>query len=151
MEDRMIEIARFQQAADAEMLANLLRSEGIECYVQNGLSGSLLFGNDAGGARVEILEKDVSRAAVIMVDHGYEVELPESYTSENREQADYEQSGTGLSKDPSEPPPASENQEQADYEQGQARLSKIMTIIILLIVVLFVLLVFLNKHYKGEL
>jgi hypothetical protein len=148
MEDRMIEIARFQQAADAEMLAGLLRSEGIECYVHNGLSSSLLFGNDAGDAKVELLEKDALRAATIMANHGYETsaELPKlPSTSENREQHDYEPFV-----ELSEPPSTSENREQHDYEQRRDRLSKTMTLIILLMVLLFVLLVFLNKHFKGE-
>jgi hypothetical protein len=132
MEDKMIEIARFQQATDAEILASLLRSEGVECYVRNGLSSSAMFGNESGGAKVELLEKDALRAAEIMKDHGYEApvewigEVAPEMVSKKREQA------------------------RADYERSKARLSKAMIIIIVLMVLLFVLLIFLNKNLNGE-
>jgi hypothetical protein len=128
MEDKMIEIARFQQATDAEILASLLRSEGVECCVRNGLSSSAMFGNESGGAKVELLEKDALRAAEIMKDHGYEApaewigEVASEVVAEKREQ------------------------DRADYEQSKAGLSKAMTIIIVFIVLLFVLLIFLNKY-----
>jgi hypothetical protein len=129
MEDKMIEIARFQLAANAEMLASLLQSEGINCYVRDGLSSNLLFGKEMGRAKVELLEKDALRATEIMKDHGYEIPegLIESFSSENLPQ------------------------ENPDYERSKKRLSKTMTIIIVLIVLLFGLLVFLNKYFKGEL
>lgn len=129
MEDRMVEIARFQLAADAEMLASLLQSEGIECYVRDGISSSVMFGKDIGGAKVELLQKDALRAADIMKDHGYETptELIEMLSSDNPAQDDME------------------------YERKKARLSKAMTTIIILIIILFGLLIFLNKYFKGEL
>jgi hypothetical protein len=129
MKDKMIEIARFQLAADAEMLASLLRSEGVGCYVRDGLSSSFMFGKATGGAKVELLEKDALRATEIMKDHGYEIpeELVESFSSGNPDR------------------------DNMDYEQSKARLSKAMTIIIVLVVLLFGLLIFLNKYFKGEL
>ena len=128
MKDRMIEIARFMQTTEAEMLASLLESEGIECYVRDGISSRVLFGRaDIGGAKVELLEKDVQRASEIMKDHGYEFpeEILEMIASENS---------------------AIDN---AEYKQNKAKLAKTMTIMIILIVVLFAILVILNKYYNG--
>jgi hypothetical protein len=127
MEDKMIEIARFQQAAEAEMLAGLLQSEGIGCYVRSGLSGSLMFGNDSGGARVELLRKDWLRATEIMKDHGYKA-LPEI---------------------PWQPAPGDPEQEPVDSKRSRDGLSKAMMILILLLVILFGLLVFLDRYFKG--
>jgi hypothetical protein len=115
--------------ADAEMLASLLQSEGVDCYVRDGLSSSLMFGKDIGGAKVELLEKDVLHAAEIMKDHGYEIpaELTEPFVSEKPVR------------------------DSIGYEKNKARLSKVMTIFIILIIILFGLLIFLNKYFKGEL
>jgi hypothetical protein len=128
MEDKMIEIARFQQATDAEILASLLRSEGVECCVRNGLSSSFMFGNDTGGASVELLKKDALRAAEIMKDHGYEIsaEIPELLTS------------------------ADSKPDRGALETSRTRRSKIIIIITLLIILLFSLLVLLNKYFNGQ-
>jgi hypothetical protein len=127
MEDKMVEIARFHQTADAEMLANLLQSEGIDCYVRDGIISSVMFGNaDLGGAKVELLQKDIQRASEIMRDHGYDVpeELPEAIAFENSEQ-------------------------NRIYQQNKAKLMKSITVIILLMVALFGILVYLNKYFNG--
>ena len=52
--DKIVEIARFTYPADAQPLMALLRSEGIECYL-------------------EILESDVPRAMKIMEEGGYDL------------------------------------------------------------------------------
>jgi hypothetical protein len=127
MEDKMVEIARFHQTADAEMLANLLQSEGVDCYVRDGIISSVMFGNaDLGGAKVELLQKDARRASEIMHDHGYDVpsELLEAIAFENSEQ-------------------------NRIYQQSKAKLMKSITVIILLMVVLFGILVYLNKYFNG--
>ncbi|MDR1381104.1 MAG: DUF2007 domain-containing protein [Tannerella sp.] len=128
MEDKMVEIARFHQSADAEMLANLLQSEGVDCYVRDGISSRVMFGSvDLGGAKVELLQKDVPRASGIMRDHGYDVpdELPETVGFEELEQ-------------------------NRVYRENKARLSKALTVIIILIVALFGLLIYLNKYFNGQ-
>ncbi len=127
MEDKMIEIARFQLAADAEMLASLLQSEGIGCYVRDGLSSSMMFGKDIGGAKVELLQKDMLQAAEIMKDHGYEVpaEIIEQLTSGDLEPG------------------------HDTLEKSKARRSKAMTIIVILIIVLLGALIFLNNYFNG--
>ena len=71
MEDKMVELARFVQVSKAEMLANLLESEGIDCYVRDCFMNQIYSGVDFGGVKVELLEKDLQRATEIMHDYGY--------------------------------------------------------------------------------
>lgn len=72
--DKMVEIARFQYPAEAQMLVSLLKSEGIDCYIRNEISSQVMAGYaDIGGARVEILESDVPQALDIMQAGGYEI------------------------------------------------------------------------------
>ncbi len=128
MEDKMVEIARFMQTTEAEMLANLLKSEGIECYVRDGISSRVLFGRaDIGGAKVELLDKDVQRASEIMKDHGYDFseEILDRIVSENSEK------------------------DNAEYEQNKSKLSRMMAIILILLVALLGIIILLNKYYNG--
>ncbi|WP_099464187.1 putative signal transducing protein [Parabacteroides provencensis] len=70
--DKMVEIARFTYPAEAQTLMSLLRAEGIECYLRNEISSQVMAGYvDIGGARLEILEKDLPRALEIMEEGGY--------------------------------------------------------------------------------
>ncbi|MDH6535643.1 DUF2007 domain-containing protein [Parabacteroides sp. 52] len=72
--EKMVEVARFTYASDAQVLASLLKSEGIDCYIRNELITQVLAGIiDLGGARVELLESEVSRALEIMQENGYEI------------------------------------------------------------------------------
>ena len=128
MNDKVVEIARFEQTTDAEMLANLLKSEGIDCYVRDGISSSAIFpGSIIGGAKVELLEKDVERAAEIMKDHGYEVssELLVLVNSENSEM------------------------DNAEIENNRRKLSKNMTIILIIMAILLAVIIVLNKYNNG--
>jgi hypothetical protein len=127
MEDKMVEIARFQQTSDAEMLANLLRSEGIDCYVRDGISSRVMFEYvDSGGVKVELLQKDILQAFEIMKDHGYDVpeKLLETIAFENSEQ-------------------------NRIYKQRKEKLSKALTVITLLIVVLLGILIYLYRYFNG--
>lgn len=73
-QDKIVEIARFTYTSEAQTLMALLRSEGIDCYLRNEISNQLMAGYvDIGGARVEILEKDVPHALEVMEAGGYEV------------------------------------------------------------------------------
>lgn len=79
--DRMVEIAVFSYPADAQTLMALLRSEGIECFLRNELTTQIMAGYvDVGGARLEILEKDLPHAIEIMRENGYP--LPSDGTKE---------------------------------------------------------------------
>jgi hypothetical protein len=127
MEDKMVEIARFRQTSDAEMLVNLLWSEGIGCYVRDGISSRVMFGYvDSGGAKVELLQKDIQQAAEIMKDHGYDVpeKLLEMIAFENSERNHI-------------------------YNQSKEKLSKALTIIIILVIALLGILIYLNKYFNG--
>lgn len=87
--NKIIEIANFQQPEKAELLASLLRSEGIECFMPNEVSSHVLRGYLDVGARVEILEKDLVLALDIMKNAGYA--LP----GEN-EETEYKENDTGF-------------------------------------------------------
>ncbi|MDR2810302.1 MAG: DUF2007 domain-containing protein [Tannerellaceae bacterium] len=70
--DKMVEIARFLYPAEAQTLIALLKSEGIACYLRNEYSSQVMAGCvDMGGARVELLESDVSRALEVMKAGGF--------------------------------------------------------------------------------
>ncbi|MDR1332096.1 MAG: DUF2007 domain-containing protein [Tannerella sp.] len=69
--DCIVEIANFQLTNQAEVLASLLRSEGISCYVRNGVSSNVFGGGVDIGAKVELLENDVPRALEIMKAYNY--------------------------------------------------------------------------------
>lgn len=74
MTDNIVEIARFGNPVDAQILLTLLRSEGIECHLRNELTAQLLNGYiDTGGAIVDVLESDVPRALAIMKEGGYNI------------------------------------------------------------------------------
>jgi len=67
----MVVLARFHHGSEAEMLANLLKSEGIDCYVRDGYIHQIYGDIDLGGVKVELLEKDLPRATEIMKEFGY--------------------------------------------------------------------------------
>jgi hypothetical protein len=69
--DRIVEIANFKHTDKAEILASLLRGEGISCYVRNGISSNVFGGGVDIGAKVELLEGDAPRALEIMKAYDY--------------------------------------------------------------------------------
>lgn len=72
--EKMVEIARFTNPDEAQLLVALLKSEGIDCYVRNEISNRIVAGYlDIGGSRVELLEGSVQRALEIMQENGYEI------------------------------------------------------------------------------
>ena len=87
--EKIVEIANFRQTDRAEVLASVLRSEGIECYVRNEASVRTFGGLIDVGARVEVLESDVPRALEMMDIGGFlaqEVD-PDESTTEDQEEA----------------------------------------------------------------
>lgn len=128
MEDKMVELTRFTNPTEAGLLVSLLQSEGIDCYVRDAILSQGFMGYaDIGGAKVELLLKDVVRAKQIMQEHGYEVsdELEEAIESEN----------AGML--------------NAEYEKNKAKLAKRMTVIVICLLIVLALIVFLNKFYKS--
>jgi len=72
--EKMVEIARFTYARDAQALVSLLKSEGIDCYIRNEIITQFFSGlMDVGGAIVELLESDVPHALEVMEEFGYEL------------------------------------------------------------------------------
>lgn len=72
--DKMVEIARFTFPAEAQTLMAFLESEGIDCYLRNELTTQIMAGYaDVGGARLEVLERDLPRALELMREGGYEL------------------------------------------------------------------------------
>ena len=87
--DKIVEIARFQNAIKAYQLVELLESEGIDSFVSNEYSTQVMGGYvDMGGIRVETLESNVPKAMQIMQDNGYQLppedEMQELQQSRNR-------------------------------------------------------------------
>ena len=125
---KIVEIANFQQADRAEVLASVLRSEGIECYVHNEVSARTFGGLIDIGARVEVLESDVSRALEIIEIGGF-------FSQET---------------DPNESLPC--NQQEAEVKNSSLSkfsLEKQMTIILVLLAGLIALILYLGTFLSG--
>lgn len=72
--DKMVEIARFQNQAEAFMLRSLLESEGIECYLKDEIINQMYGGFvDFGGIKVQVMEDQVPHAMDVMKANGYEL------------------------------------------------------------------------------
>lgn len=70
----MVEIARFQNQAEAFMLRSLLESEGIECYLKDEIINQMYGGFvDFGGIKVQVMEDQVPHAMDVMQANGYEL------------------------------------------------------------------------------
>jgi hypothetical protein len=127
MEDKMVELARFDTSIEAEMLVSLLQAEGIDSYVHDALTSQVFMGYaDIGGAKIKLLEKDLERAREIMRDNGYDVSREPDEAIEEEDAEMYREK----------------------YEKSKARLSKIMTLIVICLLVILVILIILNRFYK---
>ena len=170
MEDKIVELTRFVQVSKAEMLANLLKSEGIDCYVRDCFMNQIYGGVDIGGVKIELLEKDLQRATEIMNDYGYsktgeEGEEGEEYAEgeeagfiddsevseeapEHNEIAEYEEAEEA--EDTEEDEDAAKNAAlfMEDYENSKAKLRRTMTYITFLILLLIGILIILNIYFK---
>lgn len=72
--DKMVEIARFQNQAEAFMLRSLLESEGIECYLKDEIINQMYGGFvDFGGIKVQVMEDQVPHTMDVMQANGYEL------------------------------------------------------------------------------
>ena len=135
MEDKMVELVRFTKVSEAEILANLLKSEGIDSYVRDGFMNQIYNGLDLGGVKVELLEKDRERAMEIMKDYGYLSPV----IADSESSADLDE--LAVSEDYID--------DMADDEKNKTKLSRNMTVIIALIILLGVIIVFLNKYFNN--
>lgn len=71
-EDKIVEIARFYEPEQAQILESLLKSEGIKCYLRNEYTSQVMYPANMGGIRVELLESEVPHAMEVMEANGYE-------------------------------------------------------------------------------
>lgn len=72
-----VEIARFKDASEAQVLLSVLRAEHIEYALKNEITSQVLGGYAGmGGVIIEVLETDVTRAMQIMQEGGYEIYNP---------------------------------------------------------------------------
>ena len=146
MEDKMVELRRFTLVSEAEILANLLKSEGVDCYVRDCFINQIYSGVDFGGVKIELLEKDLQRATEIMKAFGYGEEKGEKDEKDEGDEGDEREIGEeGEEKEEGE---AGENT-LAEYERNKAKLSRTMTMISILIVILVVTLIILNQYFNG--
>ena len=142
MEDRMVELTRFVQVSEAEILANLLQSEGIDCYVRDGFISDVYKGVvDLGGAKVELLEKDVQRAMEVMKAYGYGAETEETGIPDEIRQ-DEDSGDDDIMEDMSQ----SVMDENA---QSKAKLSKVMVIFTVIILLVLGCIIVMNKYFNG--
>jgi len=152
MEDIMVELRRFTLVSEAEILANLLKSEGVNCYVRDCFINQIYSGVDFGGVKIELLEKDLQRAKEIMSAFGYGESEESEESEENGENGE---SGESWGNGGNEENGGSGEYEEADekilaeYERKRAELSRTMTVISILIVILIGILIFLNKYFNG--
>ena len=51
MEDKIVEIARFYEPEEAQILESLLKSEGIKCYLRNEYTSQVMYPANMGGIR----------------------------------------------------------------------------------------------------
>jgi hypothetical protein len=154
---------RFTQISEAEMLVNLLKSEGIDCYARDSFISEIYRGVDLGGVKVELLEKDRQRALEIMKDYGYKISNrnPDAQDSEIVE-LNSEPEFTTVSEDEGEPElsdasgtdEASEysdisEEKLAEYKRNKAKLSRTMFIGCIVIALSLIGLIYLNKYFNG--
>ncbi|GHU55183.1 hypothetical protein FACS189411_03160 [Bacteroidia bacterium] len=71
--EKMVEIARFTRAQEANNLINLLLSEGINSCKRNEIMTQVMGIIDVGGVRVEVLESDVPQTMEVMIAAGYDI------------------------------------------------------------------------------
>lgn len=72
--DKLVEITRFADAADAQVLISYLKAEGIQCNLRNELTNQVLGPySGMGGTILEVMESDVERAMELMKAGGYDV------------------------------------------------------------------------------
>lgn len=154
----MVELTRFVQISKAEMLANLLKSEGIDCYVRDSFI-TQIYGQavDFGGVKVELLEKDLQRATEIMNNYGYLAN--DIQTTGIGDNGNSESHGKdkllGESEYPDEEEQIDENEQPdemteldpVEFQQNKTKSSMIMTVYTIAIIILVISIIILKKYF----
>ena len=151
MEDKVVELTRFSQVSEAEMLVSLLKSEGIDCYARGSVINDIYRGIDIGGVKVELLEKDLQHALEIMKDYGY---LPSQKNPDMQNSEDLELTEKLEIADDADNSKESEivdvsEEALEEYKRNKAKLSKTMIIGCVVIIAALVGLILLNRYYNG--
>lgn len=75
--NRFVTITTFTFAHEVLVLRGRLESEGIQCFVPDEQTIQMhpFYSNALGGLRLQVLEKDFEKAATILKEGGYEVEM----------------------------------------------------------------------------
>ena len=151
MEDKMVVLRRFSQGSEANMLANLLQSEGIECYVRDNITQQIFGDFDFVSVKIELLEKDLLRAREIMQAYGYSHEDNYSDKTETDSLDDMETDDLVESSEMIDPAKEEETTESAwiAYQQAKAKRTRLLSIICVLIILLGTLIILLNQYYNG--
>ena len=149
MEDKMVELTRFTLVSEAEVLANLLKSEGVDCYVRDCFINQIYSGVDFGGVKVELLEKDLPQAKEIMKAYGYlpsegeggelKIENGELRIGESGEVEENGETGE-MGEEP--------EKTRAEYEKNKINLARTMTIFSVIVLLLVGILILLNRYYN---
>ena len=160
MDDKMVELIRFSFLSEAEILVNLLKSEGVDCYARDSFFNQIYGGVDLGGVKIELLYNDLQRAKEIMRAYGYEeTEKDGELTFTGRIIEGFEVPGIGKMRESEDIVEAEELDEAAaleeedrqifaEYEKKRAKLSRTMLIYSIVIIILVGILILLNKYYN---
>ena len=155
MDDKMVELIRFSFLSEAEILVNLLKSEGVDCYARDSFFNQIYGGAaDVGGIKIELLDKDLEHAKEIMRAYGYE-ELEKdgelTFTGKIIEGFEAQEIGKMREAEDIDEVAALEEvdkQALAEYEKKRAKLSKTMLIYSIVIIILVGILILLNQYYN---
>ena len=152
MEDKIIELTKFNNINEAEVLASLLKSENIDCFVRDRISSLAVM-----DIKIDVPKKYALRALRIMEDHGYDISesLLKSLISENPEDV-YSDDYSERENDESYSQDISITRDSAEieddnviYENDKSDLSRNMIIIIFFLFLIFGVLIMLNRYYNG--
>lgn len=71
--DRLVELARFRQNSEAELVRSYLESEGIKCVLNDSLSNQLFGGYiDLSGVKLEVMQDQLPKALELMKEGGFD-------------------------------------------------------------------------------
>lgn len=75
MQHELVTIATFNLPTQVALLRSRLESEGIECFLDNELTIQTdpLLSPALGGVRLNVMEKDVEQARLILEDFGIDI------------------------------------------------------------------------------
>ncbi|MEG1616654.1 MAG: DUF2007 domain-containing protein [Bacteroidales bacterium] len=71
--ESIVQLARFRQNTEAELVRTYLESNGITCFLTDSLSNQMFGGFiDMEGVRLDVRRKDLPRALELMKEGGFD-------------------------------------------------------------------------------